>query len=117
MNTLTAADVWGRLGAIIQLLHRSATVVWEQAGTDSALQSLGLGIYLVQAQVSALLPSAHPLRDLDPEDLEGQTAQELLTAAEELARPLLADRPDLVNSSQLVVDLCELIREARDLGC
>ena len=55
--------------------------------------------------------------DVDQEALAGQSALQLLTAAEELTRPLPAHRPDLVNSSQLVVDLCDLIREARDLGC
>ena len=41
---------------------------------------------------------------------------ELLTEAEELTRPLPLHRPDLVHGSQLVVDLCDLIREARGLG-
>ena len=31
-------------------------------------------------------------------------------------RPLPLHRPDLVHGSQLVVDLCDLIREARGLG-
>ena len=117
MDTLTADDTWDRLGSITQLLHQAATQVWEQAGPDSPLQSLGLGVYLVQAQTSALLPSDHPLPEPNPEYLGGQTALQLLTAAEELTRPLPAHRPDLVNSSELVVDLCDLIREARDLGC
>ena len=117
MDTVTADDTWDRLGSITQLLHQAATRVWEQADPDSPLQSLGLGVYLVQAQASALLPADHPLPDLNLEGLEGQTALQLLTAAEELTRPLPAHRPDLVNSAQLVVDLCDLIREARDLDC
>ena len=117
VDTLPADDTWDRLGAITQLLHQAATRVWEQAEPDSPLQSLGLGVYLVQAQTSALLPADHPLPDLNPKDLEEQSALQLLAAAAELTRPLPAHRPDLVNSAQLVVDLCDLIREARDLGC
>jgi len=116
VDTLTADDTWDRLGSITQL-HRAATQVWEQAAPDSALQSLGLGVYLVQAQASALLPAGYPLPDPNPEDLEEQSALQLLAAAEELTRPLPVHRPDLVYSSQLVIDLCDLIREARDLGC
>ena len=41
---------------------------------------------------------------------------ELLTEAEELTRPLPLHQPDLIHGSQLVVDLCDLIREARCLG-
>ena len=36
--------------------------------------------------------------------------------AEELTRPLPLHQPDLVHGSQLVLDLCDLIREARGLG-
>lgn len=117
MDTLTEGDTWDRLSSITQLLHWAATRVWEQAEPDSPLQSLGLGVYLVQAQTSALLPADYPLSDLDPDELEAQSALQLLATAEELTRPLSVHRPDLVNSSQLVVDLCDLIREARDLGC
>ena len=119
MHTLTADDTWDRLGSIAQLLHQAATRVWEGAEPDSPLQSLGLGVYLAQAQASSLLPEDYQLPDVDADaaDLEEQSALQLLTAAEELTRPLPAHRPDLVNSSQLVVDLCDLIREARDLGC
>jgi len=117
VDTLTADDTWDRLGSITQLLHRAATQLWEKAEPDSPLQSLGLGVYLVQAQTSALLPADHPLADLNLEDLEEQSALQLLGAAEELTRQLPVHRPDLVYSSQLVVYLCDLIREARDLGC
>ena len=117
MDPLTAEDIWDRLGSITQLLHRAAIQVWEQAEPDSPMQSLGLGVYLVHAQVSALIPTDHSPLELDQEDLEGRTALQLLTAAQELTRPLPAHRPDLVNSVQLVIDLCDLIREARHVGC
>jgi len=117
VHALTADDTWDRLGSITWLLHQAATRVWEGAEPDSPRQSLGLGVYLAQAQASSLLPQDYKLPDADSEYLEGQSALQLLTAAEDLTRPLPAHRPDLVNSSQLVVDLCDLIREARDLGC
>ena len=117
MPTPTTDDIWDRLGSITQLLHQAATRVWEQADPGSPLQSLGLGVFLAQAQASALLPADHRLPDLDLEQLGGQSALELLTAAEQLSRPLPVHRPDLVNTSQLVLDLCDLIKEARGLGC
>jgi hypothetical protein len=117
VDTLTADDTWDRLGFVTQLLHRAAAQVWDQAEPNSPLQSLGLGVYLVQTQASALLPEDYALPALPDVDLEGQTALQLLSAAEELTRPLPIHRPDLVNGWQLVVDLCDLIREARDLGC
>ena len=125
MDTLTttspdgtpADDTWERLASATQLLHRAATQIWADAGEDQALQSFGFGVYLAQAEASALLPDDHQMPDLeDLVDLEGQSALQLLAAAEELTRPLGAHRPDLIHSSQLVVDLCDLIREARDLG-
>ncbi|WP_157550569.1 hypothetical protein [Nocardioides jensenii] len=117
MKILGDDDSWDRLGSITQLLHQVASRVWDDAEPDSPLQSLGLGVYLAQAQASALLPEGYQLPDVDIEDLDNQSALQLLTAAEELTRPLPAHLPDLVNSSQLVADLCDLIREARGLGC
>ena len=117
MDNLCTDETWDRLGSITELLHRAATQVWDQADPGSPLQSLGLGVYLVQARASALLPEGHRLPDLKAEDLEGQSVLQLLTAAEQLTRPLPAHRPDLVNTLQLVLDLCDLIREARRLGC
>lgn len=112
-----AYDTWDRLALATQLLHRAAAQVWAAAGEDHALQSFVFGVYLAQAEASALLPDDHHLPDAeDSEDLDDQSALELLSAAEELTRPLPATRPDLINSSQLVLDLCDLIREARELG-
>lgn len=112
-----ADDTWDRLAAATQLLHRAAAQVWAVAGEDHALQSFGFGVFLAQAEASALLPREHPVPTAeDLEDLEEKTALQLLAAAEELTRPLPAQRPDLIISSQLVLDLCDLIREARDLG-
>ena len=118
MTTVAADEARERLGAAAQLLHHAALEVWSRADNqdpDSALHSLGLGVYLAEAQLSAMLPDDHQVPDLDIDPAELGTLQ-LLTSAEELTRPLPLHRPDLVGASQLVVDLCDLIREARHLG-
>ena len=118
MTRLAADETWERLGTAAHLLHHAALVVWSRAhdqAPDSQLHSLGLGVYLAEAQLSALLPDDHQVPDLDIDAAALGTLQ-LLTSAEELTRALPLHRPDLVGASQLVVDLCGLIREARDLG-
>ena len=119
VETLNADGTWDRLGSIALLLHRAATQVWsdaDRAAADSPLHDLGLGVYLAHGQASALLPEDYELPDLEVDELEERTPLQLLTEAEELTRPLPLHRPDLVHGSQLVVDLCDLIREARGLG-
>ncbi len=119
VDTLNADGTWDRLGSIALLLHQAATQVWsdaDRAATDSPLHDLGLGVYLAHGQASALLPEDYELPDLEVDELEERTPLQLLTEAEELTRPLPLHRPDLVHGSQLVVDLCDLIREARGLG-
>jgi hypothetical protein len=120
VDTLNADATCDRLGSIAQLLHQTAAQVWsdaDEAAPDSPLHDLGLGVYLAHSQASALLPDDYELPDVDPlPDLEDRTPLQLLTQAEELTRPLPLHQPDMVHGSQLVVDLCDLIREARDLG-
>jgi hypothetical protein len=119
MTTLAADETWKRLGTAAHLLHHAALEVWSRAGDqapDSPLHSLGLGVYLAEAQLSALLPDDHEVPDLDI-DPDALGTLQLLTSAQELTRGLPLHRPDLVGASQLVVDLCDLIREARHLGC
>ena len=120
MDTLNGDATWDRLGSIAQLLHQTAAQVWsdaDEAAPDSPLHDLGLGVYLAHSQASALLPDDYELPDIDPlPDLEERTPLQLLNEAEELTRPLPLHQPDLVHGSQLVVDLCDLIREARGLG-
>lgn len=120
VDTLNADGTWDRLGSIAQLLHQAATQVWtdaDAASADSPLHDLGLGVYLAHSRASALLPDDYELpEDVDLlADLEERTPLQLLTEAEELTRPLPLPL-DLVHGSQLVVDLCDLIREARGLG-
>lgn len=120
VDTLNADGTWDRLGSIAQLLHQAAAQVWsdaDEAAPDSPLHDLGLGIYLAHSQASALLPDDYELPDIDPlPDLEERTPLQLLNEAEELTRPLPLHQADLVHGWQLVLDLCDLIREARGLG-
>ena len=126
-NETPQEEVRRRLDSMSQLLHQAARTVWalaDEDGPTSPLHSLGLGIYLAHGQTQLLLPE--DLSDLgDPEsDLEldvdavdVRTAAQLLTEVEELSRPLPLWRADLVHASQLVVDVCDLLREAQHLGC
>jgi hypothetical protein len=120
VDTLNADGTWDRLGSIALLLHQAATQVWSDADRSAAgspLHDLGLGVYLAHSQASAMLPDDYELPNVaEDAELEERTPLQLLTAAEELTRPLPLHRPDLVQGSQLVVDLCDLIREARGLG-
>ena len=120
VDTLNADGTWDRLGSIALLLHQAANQVWsdaDRATSDSPLHDLGLGVYLAHSQASALLPDDYELPDIDPlPDLEERTPLQLLTEAEELTRPLPLHQADLLHGSQLVLDLCDLIREARGLG-
>lgn len=124
----TADEVWRRLGSMSQLLHQAARTVWARADADgptSPLHSLGLGIYLAHGQTQLLLPEdlldAESGLELGPEvdvdEVDDRTAVQLLTEVEELSRPLPVWRADLVHGSQLVIDVCDLLREAQHLDC
>lgn len=124
----TPQDVRRRLDSMSQLLHQAARTVWARADEDgptSPLHSLGLGIYLAHGQTQLLLPEdpSDAESDLgvdlevDVDELDERTAVQLLTEVEELSRPLPVWRADLIHSSQLVVDVCDLLREARNLDC
>lgn len=124
----TPQDVRRRLDSMSQLLHQAARAVWARADEDgptSPLHSLGLGIYLAHGQTQLLLAedSSDVESDLesdlevDVDELDERTAVQLLTEVEELSRPLPVWRADLVNGSQLVVDVCDLLREAQHLDC
>lgn len=121
MSTLAADEAWMRLSTVAHLLHHAATKVWSRADQlppAVALQSFGLAVYLARAKAIELVPrdSQMPVDVAGDLDLEGQTVLQLLAAAEEHTRPLPAHWPDLADGRQLVVDLCDLVREARDLG-
>jgi hypothetical protein len=116
VHTLAVDEACRRLSIVTLLLQHTAIAVWshaDQTSPDSPLHSLGLGVYLAHAQTTALLPDGYEFPDVD---LQRGTPLQLLIAAEELTRSLPLHRPDLAGGSQLVVDLCDLVREARDLG-
>ena len=121
MTAVAVDEVWERLGAAARLLHHGALELWRVAddqGPASPLHSLGLGVYLTAAQLRALLPGGEEIPGLELDVEAGDLgALQLLTFAEELTRALPLHRPDLAGASQLVVELCDLIREARQLGC
>ena len=54
---------------------------------------------------------------MDVDAVDVRTAAQLLTEVEGLSRPLPLWRADLVHGSQMVVDVCDLLREAKHLGC
>ena len=127
----SAGELWRRLDAVSQLLHQAARVVWARADEDgprSPLYSLGLGIHLAHGQTQLLLP-----KDIvdDQTNLETdlelvmdgvgepcvRTAVQLLTEVKDLSRPLPVWRADLVYGTQLVIDVCDLLREAQHLDC
>lgn len=113
MDGVTRDQAIECLGVIAQLLQKAATQVWTRADPDVELQSFGLGVYLSQALARGALPLHYSLPDLNR---EGQSVLALISAAEELSRSLPVHRPDLV-PARLCADLCDLVREARDLGC
>lgn len=99
------------IGEIVQLLHQASEQTWQGAATEPPRVSLGLGIYLVHAQVSTLLPTDYQVFV----DVDDRTVVQLLRDAEHRTRTLPLHRPETAAISELVVALCDLIREASHL--
>lgn len=99
------------IGEIVQLLRQASQQTWQGAATESPRVSLGLGIYLVHAQVSTLLPTDYQVLV----DVDDRTVVQLLRDAEHRTRTLPLHRPETAAISELVVALCDLIREASHL--
>lgn len=99
------------IGEIVQLLHQASQQTWQGVATESPRVSLGLGIYLVHAQVSTLLPTDYQVLV----DVDDRTVVQLLRDAEHRTRTLPLHRPETAAISELVVALCDLIREASRL--
>ena len=108
-SSTIAEDTHQAIGEIVQLLHQACEQIWQGAATESPRVSLGLGIYLVHAQVSLLLPVDHQVSLVDVYD---RTVVQLLRDAEHRTRTLPLHRPEMAEISELVVALCDLIREA-----
>ena len=115
---MTTPDIAARvpdelMAQVAVLLDRAALLAWEHAeaaGAESPLHDLGLGVYLARGTAAQLLTSDRQVDE--PEDIDKRSVLELLTDAESLIGP----RTDFI-SSGLAVELCDLIREARALGC
>jgi hypothetical protein len=133
---VTDDDPIGELEQLILLLDRASREirrVADQAGTGSPLHWLGLGVFLAQAQAVELLPPGHVIADLDQvEDFLDQTLDrtlgrlepdgehrglQLLRVAEQITRSEALPHADWPGLSPLVVELCDLIREASSVGC
>jgi hypothetical protein len=100
-------------------LDCAALFAWEHAesvGPDSPLHGLGLGIYLARGKVAQLLAGEGHVESLGHMDgfehLNQHSVVELLADVE----CLIGSRTDRIFSG-LSVELCDLIREARALGC
>lgn len=112
-----------RLADVVLLLHAASQAIRadvERAGPDFPLHSLGVGVDLAHNAAAVLLPEDYVL----PVVLEQQLEETLeagplamLEAAEARTRPLPVHDPALTGGvSTLLVQLCDLIREARGVG-
>lgn len=111
VSSTIVEDPHREIGEIVQLLHQASEQTWQGAATESPRVSLGLGIYLVHAQVSTLLPTDYQVLV----DVDDRTVVQLLRDAEHRTRTLPLHRPETAAISELVVALCDLIREASHL--
>lgn len=107
------------MAQVVLRLHWAALLAWrhsEAAGPSSPLPDLGLGIYLARGTAAQLLTGQFQVDESEDTDAPDHPVErsvlELLTEAESL----LSSRTDLV-FSELAVELCDLIREARAHGC
>lgn len=110
-------EIWEDLASVVLLLDHAARAALDRTtdhGLDCAHYTFGQGIYLAWAQACAMLPAGHD----SPVDTPpaGASVGQLLAAAEARTRALPLDSAEFGGLSQLVVDLCDLIREARALG-
>lgn len=106
-------DTHDRIAGIVQRLHDAQVTIDRDAAND-ALDAprrwFSLDITLTRARAGELLPEGYEFTE---RDFASQSVGRLLQDAEALTRPLPVDGPGV---SVLVVELLELIREARGLG-
>ena len=111
------SETWEDLASVVLLLDHAARATLDRTtdhGLDCAHYTFGQGIYLAWAQACAMLPSGYDSPASTPAADAG--VGQLLAAAEVRTRALPMDSAALGGLSQLVLDLCDLIREARALG-
>ena len=100
------------IGEIVQLLHQASEQTWQGAAPESPRLSLGHAIYLLQAQLSVLLPDDY---DVPLSDGADWSVVQLLRDAERRTWTLPLHRPEMSATSALGIALCDLIREAKHL--
>ena len=116
---MTTTDVAARvpdelIAQVAVLLDRAALLAWEHAeaaGAESPLHDLGLGVYLARGTAAQLLTTDRHARRARGHR-RAAAPLELLIDAESL----IGAQTDFIYSG-LAVELCDLIREARALGC
>lgn len=101
------------------LLHQAALASWEigdREGVTSEFHYLGLGVYLAQGNAALLLPDDHVMSQSWPP--VGPPAQNdpaaLIASAETRLRDL--DPTVVAGLSDLVLEVCDLVREFRDVA-
>lgn len=111
-------QVAAALEDVTLLLHRAALASWEigdRAGVTSEFHYLGLGVYLAQGNAALLLPVEHVMsQSWPPVRPPAQTDPAALVAsAETRLRDL--DPAVVPGLSDLVLEVCDLVREFRDV--
>lgn len=112
MTTQDSGDERRRraIGEIVGLLDRAYQQTCASSQFNPRRIDLGLGIYLVRAQTCHALDPGRPVTESassEPTSVPG-----LLRAAELLTRDLLLGSDAPPNVTNLVVALCDLIRDA-----
>lgn len=98
------------LDEIVALLDQAYEQTWVTSPPDPPRMDLGLGIYLVRTQACHAFDPGRPVPLLDRSDQTGVPT--LLRTAERLTRDLPPEPDALPNVADLVVALCDLIRDA-----
>lgn len=108
----TRDDASSILAHTAALLAHASDLTWSEVQTDPSPQKrfLGLGLDLAACEAARLLPSG-PDVDVLGADALATNVQELVRAAEGCLR-LLPIEQFPPGTSQLVVDICDLIRES-----
>ena len=94
---------------LVQVLYRASEQAWHCAATDFQCMSLGHAIYVLQAQLGRWLPDDD---DIPPAGHGDHTVVQLLRDAERRTRTLPPHLPETAAACELVIALCDLIRDA-----
>lgn len=116
LGTEAVADL---LGSVAQLLDGAATATWRIAdgnfAAGSALHDLGLGMFLARSTAAAMLPEGYTATNSAPAVSGEQDPRALVNSAEQLARRLPIADVAFPEIPTLVVQVCDLVREAKVL--